>query len=249
MTQRDLMLDCALDIGEQLLISGAEINRVEDSISRICRAYGASSVHVLAITACIVTTVYFEDGESLTRTRRTVGEQIDLDKLRKLNTLSRWICSEKPEIGEVQKKLAEIGRGKGYPEWLMMFFYAVAASSFCIFFGGNLMDAVNSAIVGVFLQPVVSYCGKMGMHKVFSSIISAIAGAFVIVGLLKLGIGDHFDLIVMGVIMPLIPGLSMTNAIRDLIAGDTITGMLRLSEAVLVAVALAIGFAVVGGLA
>ena len=86
----------AMTIGEMLLTSGAEVGRVEDTIRRICIAYGAERVDVFSITSSIVTTMYGEDFGICTQTRRVAGMSNDLNKLDELNCLSRKICEEKP---------------------------------------------------------------------------------------------------------------------------------------------------------
>ena len=38
-TEIGQLLSAALDLGEQMLICGGEVNRVEDTICRLCKAY------------------------------------------------------------------------------------------------------------------------------------------------------------------------------------------------------------------
>ena len=61
--------------------------------------------------------------------------------------------------------------------------------------------------------------------------------------MMHIGIGDHQDKIMIGGIMLLIPGIAMTNSIRDMLTGDIVTGMLRLVDSILRAAAIACGFA------
>ena len=103
----------AMTIGEQLLISGAEVGRVEDTIRRICLAYGAERVDVFSITSSIVTTMYGEFG-ICTQTRRVRGMANDLGKLDDLNQLSRYICAHRPEPSEIGSRLSEIDRRPTY---------------------------------------------------------------------------------------------------------------------------------------
>ena len=70
----------AMDIGEQMLISGAEVHRVEESINRMCYALGADRVDVFIITSSMVATVYTNDGNTYTQTRRVTSTNIDFEK-------------------------------------------------------------------------------------------------------------------------------------------------------------------------
>ena len=98
----------AMTIGEQLLCCGAEVGRVEDTIRRICLAYGASRADVFSITSSIVTTIYGEDFGICTQTRRVPGMANDLGRLDDLNQLSRYICEFRPKPEEIQRRLGVI---------------------------------------------------------------------------------------------------------------------------------------------
>ena len=101
----------AMSIGEKMLISGAEVGRVEDTISRICYAYGAKKVDVLSMNNAIITTVELEDREVLTQTKRISGLHIDLDRLDRLNCLSRKICERRLPAEDIRKEFDGICQG------------------------------------------------------------------------------------------------------------------------------------------
>ena len=106
------VLKYAMEIGECMLVSGAGVSRVEDTISRICKAYGAKEANVFSITSSIVTTIEDEKGEILTQTKRIKSYKTDFTKLDELNQLSRYMCKELPEEEEVKRKISEIKKGK-----------------------------------------------------------------------------------------------------------------------------------------
>lgn len=87
------VLKYAMEIGECMLVSGAGVSRVEDTISRICKAYGAKEANVFSITSSIVTTIEDEKGEILTQTKRIRSYKTDFTKLDELNQLSS-ICAK-----------------------------------------------------------------------------------------------------------------------------------------------------------
>ena len=89
------LLNCAMDIGEQMLLSGAEVHRVEESIKRMCSSFGAKRTDVFIITSSMVVSVFTDDDKSYTQTRRILNSSTDYEKLHKLNELSRKICSNK----------------------------------------------------------------------------------------------------------------------------------------------------------
>ena len=106
-----MLLTCALDIGEKMLISGAEISRVEDSVKRICNAYDVKRIDVFTITSSMVATLEDKDGNSITETRRITKHHTDLTKLHKLNDLSRKIVRRVPDIHYIRNQIDEIEKG------------------------------------------------------------------------------------------------------------------------------------------
>lgn len=237
-------LYCAMSIGEQLLVSGAEVGRVEDTIKRICMAYGAARVDVFSITSSIVTTVYGKEFTSCTQTRRVTGMANDLHKLDELNRLSREICKEKPEAEEIKKRLEKIKEGPHYSYWQLVFIYALVSGSFSVFFGGNWGDMAASAAIGVLLKFFETFIKKSSVNGLITALLCSTAGGFLANSAVFFGIGSHADLISIGNIMLFIPGLAFTNSLRDMFSGDTITGLIRFMESVLLAIIIALGFTV-----
>jgi len=235
----------ALNIGEQMLICGAEVYRVEDTIARICRAYGMKKVDVFTITSSIVVTVVTAEDEVLTQTRRIAGYETHLDRLSDLNALSRSICTKQIGPAEVRDRIAMIMEKPSYSTGMQYLIYAMVSGMFTLFFGGSPMDGVASVLTGMFLCAIVScFSGKI-VNRLLSVLCASVLTGFAAVAVVRLGLGENVSMIVIGNIMLLIPGTAMTNSIRDMLGGDTMSGILRLCESLLLAVAIASGMALV----
>lgn len=246
--EADRLLDCALDIGEQMLLCGAGVSRVEDSITRICKAYGSSRVDVLTITASIIVTIHAPGFGSLTQTRRIQGGSNHLQKLHLLNQLSRTICETCPSFFYVEEKLKEIDETKTYSFGTQVLAYGIVSGSFTLFFGGNTLDMAASVLIGILLKYVETLFRKFDIYPFFVTLVCSAFGGLTAAVLVRYGFGVHTSLINLGNIMLLIPGIPMTNAIRDMFQGDTITGLLRFCEALLTAACVAFGFAATSGM-
>lgn len=245
MENRSLLLSMILDIGENLLISGAEVNRVEDTIKRISSAYGFLRTDVFTITSSIVVTVTDEDQEIYTQTRRIVGYKTDMYKIEQLNSLSRQICRQ-PLTNEMLKEcLNGILKKDVYPRWLIYLFYGIIAASFTLFYGGSMLDAVTSLLCGLFLRLIMEAGTSIRIQPIVLVVLCSFLVGSLAIFFVSIGIGNSFDEIMIGNIMLLIPGVSFTISLRDMISGDTISGLLGLCEAILKALAIAIGFAMV----
>ncbi len=204
-------LYCAMSIGEQLLVSGAEVGRVEDTIRRICLAYGAERADVFSITSSIVTTIYGADFGVCTQTRRVSGMVNDLDRVDQLNQLSREICQEKPTHEAIKEKLTQIQNRPHYSFGMQFLIYALVSGSFSVFFGGDWKDMAASAIIGVLLKFIEAFVKKGSVNSLITALICSTVGGFLANLAVYSGIGDHADLISIGNIMLLIPGIAFTN--------------------------------------
>ena len=211
------LIRCILDAGEVILKSGGEINRVEDTMARMCRAYGFVRTDVFTITSSIVITVYTAGGEILTQTRRIRGYDMNLDRIHQMNQLAREVCETPIEVGELERRIREIQNTKELEPWKMMLLYGANA-------------AVFSATEHIFTNEIVCY-----------AFCSALGGLFL--GLIRKYVMPYaVDPALMGNIMLLIPGIPFTNSIRDMLSGDTMSGLLRMCECLLRTVAVAAGF-------
>ncbi len=243
-------LSLAMDIGEQMLLCGAEVHRVEESITRMCYALGAKRIDVFIITSSMVATFYREDDESYTQTRRILGSSTDFELLHRLNDLCRQVCAQKMTVSEIRAALQETLDHKTYPLWLEVVCYAAIAGAFTLFFGGGWIEAAFSLLVGAAVRFVILFAEKAVSNKIFPKFLSAAAATAMAFCALKLGWIPSVDKVIIGNIMSLIPGIGLTNALRDLFTGDSIAGLLRSVEAVLIALAIAAGYflvAIIGG--
>ena len=132
---------------------------------------------------------------------------------------------------------------KSHPLWIDYLGAALIAGGFAVFFGGNIEDGAASAVLGMIMLTMMKFMGRYEKNQLaMMFIISFMAGLFTIL-MMTAGFGEHKDKIMIGGIMLLIPGIAMTNSVRDMLTGDIVTGMLRLTNSLLQAAAIACGFA------
>lgn len=234
-----------MDIGEQMLVSGAEVHRVEESITRMGLALGAKRVDIFIITTVMVATFYDENDKSWTQTRRIISTGTDFEKIHRLNALSRRVCENKLSPESMSKELKKAIDCKSYPFWLECLAYSVIAGSFTVFFGGGTVEGLVSLVVGALTRFVILLAEKAVPNKVFSKFMSSLLATVLAYIAHKSGFIDIVDAVIIGNIMTLIPGIGLTNAFRDLFTGDSISGLLRTIEAVLTALAIAAGYFIV----
>lgn len=240
--ERTLLLHQFLDLGEIMLNIGAEVKRVEDTLVRMGTAYGASRMNVFVITSSIVITMAFSDGMELTQTRRILSPGgSDFTKLEEVNNLSRRCCLHPMTVPELQEEIRQLNQTQ--PSKSLIYIGSVLASGgFAVFFGGTLWDALAAAIFALIICMFQDILGPICPNKVIFNLLCSLAVGCGICGCVRLIPGLHVDKIMIGDIMLLIPGISMTNSVQDMLVGDTISGLMRLIETLLWAGALACGF-------
>ena len=239
----DNLVRIALDIGEGLLKSGAEIHRVEDAIEHICKAYGAAHVEVFSIQSLIVTAVRMPDGSYSSQSRRITNISNHLRCLEYYNRLSRDICHDTPDFDEVDKRIFEVKRKRNYHFAFSVIGHACAAGGFAVFFGGSIRDGIAGALIGIIMSLLDRLNAKFFTPVTKTLLIAFTAGILSYLTVVA-HIGEHTGMIAIGTIMILIPGLSLGNSMRDLLTGDTLAGILRAVQSCIIAIIIAIGYSI-----
>lgn len=237
------LLDLATGLGYELAMSGAETFRVEESVTRILRSYEIEA-EVFAIPNCLHISIEPVIGRPLTRMRRIGGHGNDLDAVEKLSGLSRRICQERPAPEIAAQWLKEtLAQKRTYSFLIYMLGNFSGAAGFAFLFGGSWIDAICSGICGLLVGVITYFMDKWGSNQLFRIIFSAFPMALLAYAMGKLGIAGNADAVIIGALMLLVPGLLFTNAMRDIIFGDTNSGVNRIVQVLLIAVGIALGTA------
>ena len=186
-------LDLVMDIGEQMLISGAEVHRVEESIKRMCNSKGAKRVDVFIITSSMIVTVFDNEDKSYTQTRRIISSTTDFEKLHKLNQLSRKICEGIITYEEIKTEFNSALNRKTYNFFCESLCCAIIAGAFTIFFGGNTVEMVVSFIVGLLVSIGNFLCNKAVTNKIFSKFFGSLLVTMFAFSAVKFGFVDSAD--------------------------------------------------------
>lgn len=237
----NFLLEMVTDLGYRLAMSGAETYRVEESINRITAAYGVKA-EAYVIPNVMIVSIETDDGKPITHMRRIGEHDNNMDAIECYSNLSRRICYEKPSIAQANEwiKQAEAS-AKTYPVWLRLIAGFFGAAGFAVLFGGGIADTVSAGICGILLRAVFLISEKIKLNSFFQTIVASFIMSLPAYILCVLGFSDNPDSAVIGALMYLVPGLLFTNAIRDVIHGDTNSGINRLVQVFLIAVALALG--------
>lgn len=238
------LLSVILNIAREMTAAGGEVHRSEESLQRMCRAYGWDNPEVYVTTTHILLSVSI-GGNIVSRHLRIERVGTDIDKLDRLNGLVRWISETAPDLEEIENRLSEIKEKKGPSFLLLVFCYASIAALFCVFFGSrSISEIIVAFIAGIVLGTVGNLMDSLKTNKILSSFASSLATGFVVAFFMRQGFITNPNYIIIGNIMPIIPGIGITNAFKDMFVGDVVTGVYRLIEALLITIGIALGYAV-----
>ena len=241
------ILDLATDLGYELAMCGAETFRIEESINRILTTYGVTS-EVFAIPNCLIVSIETPEGELMTRMRRIGYHGNDLDGVELFNAMSRAICNRKPSVEEARSWLDQSNRlRRDYSLPVYLLGNSLGSFGFAYFFGGNHIDAIWAALCGLIVGLMSKFMGNVKTNPFFKTIASSFVMALIAYSLAGMGLTNNVDAVIIGTLMILVPGLLFTNAMRDIIYGDTNSGVNRIVQVLLIAMAIALGTAAAWG--
>ena len=238
-----LLTDLAAQVGHGLAISGAETFRVEDTIRRILRAYGIEC-EVFAIPNCLTISFEAANGKPLTIMKRIGFHGNDLDAVEQFNALSRRICRETPEVEVAVQWLEETQAAcRRYSLPVYYLGHYLGAFGYCFVFGGTLRDSLWAGLLGLIIGLVNGFLNRLEVNPFFRTIAASFFMAAPAYLAASLGWMDSVDSSIIGALMILVPGLLITNSMRDIIYGDTNSGVNRIVQVLLSALAIAMGTA------
>lgn len=237
------ILTLAVEVGEAMLRCGAEIYRVEDSVIRILKAFGLEDFDAYVLSNGIFASANEKQEDACSVVRYVPLSAMHLGRLAALNQLTRDICSHTCGIQEAMERLESCKKVPTYSYGIQLLACGTGCAAFTLMFGGHAADAVCAFAIGVVEQMALSFFGKRKMSRfltnIYVSLIISVLSLPVAAGLLPL----LHDKIVIGAIMPLVPGVALTTSIRDFYNSDYLSGTIHLIDALLTALCIAVGIA------
>lgn len=239
------LINLAILAGQLLIQNGGEIYRAEDTVRLMCESReNLHDIDVFAINNAIFVSCEF-NGETLTVFKNVDSQQIHLDRIQAINAFSRKFVRENISLENAKQTLVEIGHIPFCGIRKKMFYIGLCVASFSVLFGGNIYDFIVSFFIGIALVIFQTEVEKKNF-PMFAEIFFA---SF-IVSFLALIASSAFDLInmdkiIIGSIMPLVPGMTITTALRDIISGDYVSGVVGLVKGIFTAFAIALAVGVV----
>ena len=239
----ECILDFASCLGSRMLHTAANLERVNDTMNRICLSYHLEDISIFSLSSTILISARSADGAYASRQVTVPSASIHLEKLNRLNQLSRKVCNETPEPKGLSGMLEEAERVQEYSVLEVILGYLVALASLCVIFGGSFRDVVATDCTIFALFWMIRWLSKLNLnHVVVNTLCMWFAGTFALV-LVRLGIGEQYFIIIITCSMMMIPGIPLVNSVRNLLCGNEMNGILELLKVVSETVAIVFGLA------
>ena len=240
------LLDTCLTAGELMIEGGSEMYRVEDTMLRIAKSAGEPDPRVFVVPTGVFMSL---DHGNYCQSILVHERNINLELVDRINSLSRAFADKKITLQEVKREVDKIAHGgfPTFPLWLQTIGAAVLSATLMVMFMNNYdwVDFPAAAIVGAIGFLSFYYFKRFTNVKFLAELVAALVMTVVAAGLVNLFPKMIIDNILTGALMPLVPGLALTNALRDLFKGDILSGMAKICEALLTAFALGGGVGIV----
>lgn len=239
------VIDICLTAGRLMIEGGSEMYRVEDTMMRIARNAGVEDPRVFATPTCVFMSL---DGGKLSQMKQIRDRNINLELVDRVNALSRKFAAKKINISELRNRIILTADATPtFTLWLQVLGAAALSATLMVLFMDNYdwVDFPAAAIVGAIGYLAYIYFKRFTKVRFLSELIAAMVMGIITVGITHLFPNMITDNILIGALMTLVPGLALTNALRDLFMGDLLSGIVRLFEATLTALALGGGVAII----
>ncbi|ABW19241.1 threonine/serine exporter family protein [Alkaliphilus oremlandii] len=242
---RKKTLIMALYAGEIMLKNGAETYRVEDTIIRLCKSRNFHYVEVYVTPTGIFASADTKgdsQDEIVTYIKRIKSRGINLNKVAEVNSFSRQFVESDMPLDEALSKLKEIDSLKPYPKHVdALLGGGLSGAFFALLFGGNIHAFFGAFIAASIVSYLLSNLAQTEFPPFLSNIFGGATAAFMAIALSYISPLINVDIVITGAIMVMVPGVAITNAVRDSIAGDLVSGLARAAEAVIIATSIAVG--------
>ena len=236
------LLHLVIMLGSTLLENGAETYRVEESILRIFQGHDMAQVDVFVIPSMLIVTVRPEGSEKIyTQQKRIRVRGTDLTKISEANELCRYYCTHDMTLDELEQRIEAIRHSTSYHQLTQYIGHILVGSGFSLFFGGSIVDAFCAIFSSIMVKFIFDQMGKLENNTFFTNVLAS-ATLTAWAGLMSISpLHANMDTTIIGPMMILVPGMALTTGMRDIIAGDYISSLVKLMEVVMIGLGVALG--------
>lgn len=235
------VLALAVELADVMLRNGGEIYRIEDTVIHILKAYNVESFDVYVLSNGIFASANEDKDDACSMIRHVPLGSVNLAKIAYLNQLARDLCTHNCTINEGWERIKEAKNLPSYSNSIQTFFCGLGSACYAFIFGGGLLDFGFAFFIGLLEQIVLIYLANHKFSRFLRNVFASMFVSACSILVLQTGLPVLQDKIIIGAIMPLVPGITFTTSIRDFHNGDYLSGTIHLIDALLTALCIAVG--------
>ncbi|MCI9124344.1 MAG: threonine/serine exporter family protein [Eubacterium sp.] len=241
MNNLEYILDFTVNLGCKMMAVGANLERVEDTMYRVCRSYHLCDVSIFSLSSIIIISAKSPDNFSGTRQINVPPSSNHLEKLNRFNQLSRQVCAQTPPPDTLAELLADAETVKDYSLAAILAGYIIAMSSLTVIYNGTISDLMCANINTMILYFLMEYLDRRGLNSIVVNTVSMWVAGSLALFYIKFGIGENAFIIMIVNAMMAIPGTKLVNAVRNVLCGNEMNGILEFLKVVLESLAIVLG--------
>ncbi|MFT3837738.1 MAG: threonine/serine exporter family protein [Myxococcaceae bacterium] len=240
-----MLLDYLVELGSSLMSSGCPTHRLEQLLMVIARHEGFTA-DVFALPTGIFVGLRTPQGDpSAVSMVRVTDWATDLEKMADLDALLNQVIDRKLTIPDARARIKEIEkRPRRWPLPVRLLAGTGAASGAAVSSGGDWRDALLAGLGGLGLSALTEMADSPGV-RVLENFIGGVIAALVAWGATFLWPSHSRDLLVLSIIIPLLPGLTLTTGLSEVTYRNLVAGSARLMHAAVTLLSLVFGIALV----
>lgn len=235
------VLALAVELADVMLRNGGEIYRIEDTVIHILKAYNVENFDVYVLSNGIFASANEDKDDACSMIRHVPLGSVNLAKIAYLNQLTRDLCTHSCTIEEAWDRIKIAKNLPNYSTKIQNIFCGLGSACYTFIFGGTMLDFVFSLIIGFFEQILLTYLSNHKFSRFLRNVFTSMFVSACTILVVQTGLPVLQDKIIIGAIMPLVPGITFTTSIRDFHNGDYLSGTIHLIDALLTALCVAVG--------
>lgn len=241
MNDVEYVLDFVVNLGNKMLGAGANLERVNDTMTRICLSYQLESISIYSLSSTIMVSAKSAEGVYGSRHIAVQPASIHLERLNQLNRLSRTVCSKTPAPASLISLLDETQQAEEYSVPKVILGYLIAMTSLCVIFGGTARDVIAADCITFVLFWLIRWLSGRNLNHIVVNTLCMWASGTLGLLLVRFGIGEQYFCIIITSSMMMIPGIPLVNAVRNLLCGNEMNGILEILKVLMETVAIVLG--------
>ncbi len=241
MNDIEYILDFAVSLGCKMLTVGANLERVNDTMYRICRSYHLNSISIFSLNSLIILSAKTQDNQCGSRQISVHSHSTHLEKLNRFNQLSRKVCSQTPPPCELEAMLEEADNLQDSPRAVIILGHLISTFTLCAIYGGSFADIIAADLNAFVLYWLSEFFDKRNINQIVVNTIYTWAAGLLALFYVRFGIGQNFFIIITTNCVMMIPSISLVNAVRSILCGNEMNGILEFLKVVLESVAIVLG--------